>query len=64
VTIKIFNIKGQLVKELGPGVQSAGLHKTVWNGKNNREELVASGMYIYEVTYQNRTLAKKMILIK
>ena len=52
VTVSIHNIKGQLVRTLHLGNQSAGVYvqkdKAVhWDGRDNEGERVASGVYFY-----------------
>lgn len=64
VEIKIFSINGQLVKTLESIHQIAGMHTVVWDGRNNGGQTVASGMYIYQVAFENSMLAKKMLFIK
>ncbi len=62
--LEIFNIKGQKVKELVNEKLSAGQHNIVWNGTNNNNKRVASGVYFYSLTHKNKSIAKKMILMK
>jgi hypothetical protein len=64
VEIKIFSINGQLVKTLESTHQIAGMHTVVWDGRNNDGQTVASGLYIYQVAFENSMLAKKMLFIK
>ena len=64
VEIKIYSINGQLVKKLESTHQIAGTHAVVWDGKNNGGQTVASGLYVYQVAFENSTLAKKMLFIK
>ncbi len=59
VTVRIYNYLGQLVETLYDGYMNAGFHKIEWNAKN-----MASGMYIYNITYKNQTLSKTMMFIK
>jgi hypothetical protein len=35
-----------------------------WYGKDARGNLVSSGVYFYRLTAGNRTLTKKMVLLK
>lgn len=46
------------------GLLQAGNHKLVWDGKNSNSDQVASGIYFYKLTTSNKSLTKKMILIK
>jgi len=64
VEIKIFSVNGQLVKTLESTHQSSGTHTVVWDGKNNSGKSVASGLYVYQVAFENSVLAKKMLFIK
>ncbi len=64
VEVKVFSINGQLVKTLESTRQVQGMHSVVWDGKNNNGQTVASGLYIYQVAFENSMLAKKMLFIK
>ncbi len=61
ISVKIYNILGQLVKELNVGTQLTGLHEITWDGKNNLGQKVASGVYLYQLQTNNETLVKKMM---
>jgi len=63
VDLKIYDINGQLVKKFSNSCQ-AGMNKTIWDGKNNKGNLVASGIYFYQVIFENSILTKRMILLK
>ncbi|HEX38328.1 MAG TPA: T9SS type A sorting domain-containing protein [Candidatus Cloacimonetes bacterium] len=57
--IKIYNIHGQLVKTL------SGVEETVfWNGKDEKNNDVASGIYFYTLDTKDTTISKKMILMR
>jgi len=64
VDIKIFNIAGQLVKRIVHEFQEAGLHTTIWDGKNDDGQPVTSGLYVYHVMFEDAILLKKMTLLK
>lgn len=64
VEVKIFNIKGNLVKTLFGDKQTKGSHKIKWDGKNIDERPVSSGFYIAQVKFGNTIKSKKMILLK
>jgi hypothetical protein len=64
VTIDIYNIKGQKVKQLVSGQLSAGDHSVVWNGNDDFGEQVSSGIYFYRIRNNNREIIKKMVLMK
>jgi hypothetical protein len=65
VSLKIYNVAGQLVKTLQNGVMDAGSHELTWDGSNNLGSNVASGVYFYKINagddYENM---KKMVLLR
>jgi hypothetical protein len=64
VRVSIYNLKGQLVRTLVNGNLNAGPHNLVWNGKDDNNRAVSSGIYMYrmETSGYNKTL--KMMLMK
>ena len=64
VEIHIFNISGQFVRKLSAQHQQAGNYRAIWDGNNANGKTVASGLYIYHVTFDNTIRSKRMILIK
>ncbi len=63
-SLKIYNTKGQLVRTLVDDVREAGKHSVVWNGKDNRGNSVASGLYFYRLSSDGNTVTRKMLLAK
>jgi enterochelin esterase-like enzyme len=59
VKIEIIDTLGQRIKLLVDGIKSAGLHSVKFDGSN-----LSSGVYIYSITANGKTLSKKMELIK
>jgi parallel beta-helix repeat protein len=65
VSLKIYNVAGQLVKSLADGEQmSAGLHMVRWDGTNQTGEKVASGIYFYKMNAGDFQATKKMVVTK
>ena len=64
VKLSIYNLLGQKIKTLVNGFQSAGEHSVVWDATDEKNNLVASGMFFYRLEANNLSLQKKMILIK
>ena len=64
--IVIYNIKGQKVKTLSPFPNwSLGTRSVVWDGKNENNQPVGSGIYFYQLNVDGKVKkSKKMILIK
>jgi hypothetical protein len=65
VSVKIFNVRGELVRILVDDVREADLvHVEVWNGTDDRGAEVSSGVYFYEVKTNGMTKINKMALVK
>ena len=61
VTLEIFNIKGQKVKQFSI---DDGRSSIVWNGKDENNQPVSSGIYFYKLESGKYSETKKMILMK
>lgn len=64
VNLSVYNVKGQLVKTLVNEYFTAGSHEINWNGVDNNNKSVASGVYFYRLSTPNNKEMKKMLLIK
>ncbi|MCD4819738.1 MAG: T9SS type A sorting domain-containing protein [Candidatus Cloacimonetes bacterium] len=64
VILKVYNLKGQFVKTLVNENKETGNHSVVWNGKDNNDCKVSSGVYFYRINAGEFTDMKKMLLIK
>ncbi|NOY88814.1 MAG: T9SS type A sorting domain-containing protein [FCB group bacterium] len=64
VTITIYNILGQIVKEWSTNSLPAGSYRYTWEGKNERGYEVSSGVYLYRLQAGIFTRVKKMVLLK
>lgn len=67
VTIRIYNVAGQLVRTLDTKVEAAGPASVLWDGKTNAGRTAVSGVYFYKATFADgKTLAAKsgMTLLK
>jgi hypothetical protein len=67
VTLSIYNAAGQQVRALVRGVQAprVGGFEVVWDGKNDADQSVASGIYFYELMIgSDFRSVKKLVIIK
>ena len=64
--LSVFNIKGEKVRLLVNEELNAGDHHTTWNGRDNQNKPVSSGIYFMFAESNNGdfTSVKKIILIK
>jgi hypothetical protein len=64
MTLKVYNVNGQLVRTLIDGVRAAGPDTKVWDGHNDAGQSVSSGVYFYKLVTNNFSQTKKMVLLK
>jgi len=64
VSLKLYNIQGQLVKVLVNEDKKMGSHEVQWNGRDNNGQMVSNGVYIYKLNTGGKSMAKRMTFIK
>lgn len=64
VAVRIFDLKGSLIRELVNERQDAGQHRVVWDGTDGSRAHVASGVYLSVVRSGGQVLSNRLILIK
>ena len=64
VSLKVYNVAGQLVSTLVNEVLEAKSHDIPWNGTNDLGSSVASGVYFYKLKADDYESTKKMILLR
>ncbi len=64
VSLKVFNVRGELVRTLVDEVRSADTYVMEWDGTDDRGQGVASGVYFYETKTNGKSIVNKMALVK
>jgi len=69
VKLAVYNMQGQLVRELVDENLDPGRHSVRWDGRDEYAQYVSSGIYIYRMDFrtvsgEKRVNTKKMIFIK
>jgi len=64
VNLKVYNSTGKEVRTLINDHKNTGIYKIEWNGKNNKGEILPSGVYFYRIVAGDLSETKKMILMK
>lgn len=59
IELSVFNILGEKVATLFKGVKERGNYRTLFNQNG-----LASGVYFYNIKFDNRSITKKMLLLK
>lgn len=64
VSLKVYNIAGQLVRILVDGAQAAGARSASWDGKDDRGRAVSAGVYHYRLVSAGRQQTRALLFIK
>ncbi|MBE0564778.1 MAG: T9SS type A sorting domain-containing protein [Krumholzibacteria bacterium] len=65
VDLKVYDLSGRLVRVLHAAeLLPAGTRETVWNGRDERGRLVATGVYFYRLRAGGFTATRRMTLVK
>ena len=64
VKLTIYDVSGRLVKLLIDDIRPAGTYNVFWNGRDKKDEIVASGLYFYKLEAGSFRKTKKMVLLK
>ncbi len=62
IKVTIYDILGREVRKFTIGLQTAGLHKIFWDGRNSFGQRAANGVYLYKLQAGGESQVKKMIL--
>lgn len=62
--LTIYNLKGQIVKHLINGELNGGNYNIVWDGKDEKDRSVSTGVYFYRLVSGNYQCTQKMLLMK
>jgi len=64
VIIRIYDVRGRIVRELLNEQQGAGQHIVFWDGRDERLDPAASGVYFVRVAFKDATQTARIVLLK
>lgn len=64
VKLEVFNIKGQRVKTILNRSLNPGKHNYIWEGTDNQDNNVSSGVYLFRLEAGRESQIKQCVLIK
>ena len=64
VVLSIWNLAGQLVRQMVHAPQAAGHYSVTWDGRDAAGSLAANGIYLYQIRAGDYQSARKMVLMK
>ena len=64
IEIEIYNLRGQKIKSLLNEVRDIGNHSIIWEGKDDNNSTVCSGMYLVKMKTDMGIFTEKALLLK
>jgi len=64
ISLKIYNIAGQLVKNIVEEERHEGGYNAIWDGRDNNGQNMPSGMYFASLSVYGKTDIRKLVKIK
>jgi hypothetical protein len=64
IKLNVYNTLGQVIKEIYQGSLEAGTHTFSWNGTNNNNTRISSGLYFISIEADQFRKMQKVILIQ
>ncbi|MBN2288540.1 MAG: T9SS type A sorting domain-containing protein [Candidatus Glassbacteria bacterium] len=64
VNLRVFNLRGRLVRVLVDEIKEAGNYTVFWDGMDDAGRQIASGVYLYRMKAGNFVRTRKMVLLK
>jgi photosystem II stability/assembly factor-like uncharacterized protein len=64
VVLEIYNALGERINTLVDEIKDPGFYQLIWNGINNNNNAVSSGVYIYRIIAGDFVVSKKMMYMK
>jgi len=64
VTLTVYDVKGRRVRQLVRGERHAGIHLSVWDGRDSRGREVAPGVYFSVLEYGSEKRARKLVRVR
>ncbi|MBC8382345.1 MAG: T9SS type A sorting domain-containing protein [Candidatus Cloacimonetes bacterium] len=64
VSLKIYNIRGELIVDLVNEFKDKGSYDIVWDGRDKNGNRVVNGIYFYKFISGDSEIIKRMILLR
>jgi hypothetical protein len=64
VTLQIYDVGGHVVRTLANGNLEADTHEIEWDGRDSDGRRLGSGVFLYRLNADGRTLARKLVMLE
>ncbi len=62
--VRVFDVRGRLIRVLHEGNESPGWRSQTWNGRDTEGREAPSGTYLYQITAGGKDVVGKLVLIR
>jgi hypothetical protein len=62
--LSVYNLRGQKITTLVDEILPEGAHIIPWNGNDDRNQPVSSGLYLFKLVLPNKIITQKTLLLK
>jgi hypothetical protein len=63
-SLRIYNVRGELVRSLLAGAIAAGEGRAVWDGQTDAGKRAGSGVYFYRLEVDGQAVSRSMVMLK
>ena len=64
VRLRIYDVLGRSIRTLREEIMPGGEHTVLWDGKDEQQESMPSGVYFYKAEYEEFVQMRKMMLLR
>jgi flagellar hook assembly protein FlgD len=64
VALRVYDVRGRLVRQLRSGAAQPGVYRAEWDGKNAEGHDVAGGIYFIRLSAGAGRMSRKVVLIR
>jgi hypothetical protein len=64
VNLRVFDVTGRMIRDLGKGELPAGRHLARWDGRGADGQRLSSGTYFVRLAVEGRTYIRKVVLTR
>jgi hypothetical protein len=64
LNVQIYNISGQLLRTVESRFYESGTYRTHWNGENDAHQILANGLYVARVKFNDSVQVIKLLFVK
>jgi flagellar hook assembly protein FlgD len=64
ISLKIYNLLGQEIKTLVREFKSSGVYNSKWNGRDDSNRRVSSGVYLVRLVSGGQAATAKMVVVR